>query len=84
MTFIRVLRDEVWLQFRNIVGVLFGFCYIPPSDSQYYSYDSFAAIQGRLKSKYMCNGYVIIGDINTRFGKSVKEMYHFCKLQEVF
>ncbi len=47
------VSDQVWLQFRNISGVLFGFTYIPPSDSQYYSYESFAAIQEK-SSQNIC------------------------------
>lgn len=67
------IGDQVWMQIRNIPGVLFGFCYIPPSDSQYYSLGAFSYIEEKL-SEFMLNGYVIFGDMNTRFGKSVKDL----------
>lgn len=62
------VSDQVWLRFRNIYGILFGFYYIPPSVSLYYSHDSYAAVQEKLKSEYIRNGYIIIGDMNARFG----------------
>ncbi len=31
------IGDQVWLQFLNVPGVLFGFCYVPPCDSRYFS-----------------------------------------------
>ncbi len=67
------IGDQVWLQMRNIPGVLFGFCYIPPSDSQYYSLDAFSHIEEKL-SEFMYNGYIIVGDTNARFGKNVKDL----------
>lgn len=67
------IGDQVWMQMRNIPGVLFGFCYIPPSDSQYYSLGAFSYIEEKL-SEFMLNGYVILGDMNTRFGKGVKDL----------
>lgn len=76
------VNDQVWLQFRNMYGVLFGFIYVPPSDSQYYSHESFAAIQGKIKAKYMCNGYIMMGDMNARFGKRVREILPYVQEQE--
>ena len=68
------IADQVWLQFSNVEGVLFGFCYVPPSDSQYYSHDAFAAVHEKLRMNHMSNGYVIMGDMNARFGKAVREL----------
>uniref|UniRef100_A0A0P4VRG8 Reverse transcriptase domain-containing protein n=1 Tax=Scylla olivacea TaxID=85551 RepID=A0A0P4VRG8_SCYOL len=65
--------DQVWMQMRNIPGVLFGFCYIPPSDSQYYSLSAFSYIKEKL-SEFMPKGHIIIGDMNARFGKNVKDL----------
>ena len=31
------LSDQVWVRFRYIFKCLFGFYYLPPSDSEYYS-----------------------------------------------
>ena len=66
--------DQVWLKLRNVPGVTFGFCYIPPPDSQYYSLEAFSSIGEKLQSEYMPNGYVIVGDMNTRFGRSVSQL----------
>ena len=38
-------EDQIWAQFRWPLKCLLGFGYIPPPDSEYYSHDSFAAIQ---------------------------------------
>ncbi|MPC08434.1 hypothetical protein E2C01_001021 [Portunus trituberculatus] len=40
--------DQVWLQFPCVPGVVFGCCYIPPSDSPYFSHSSFASIQDKI------------------------------------
>ena len=77
------IGDQVWLQFCNVRGVLFGFCYIPPCDSRYYSCDSFSSIQEKLNSRFVPNGYVIIGDMNARFGKSVRELLMLIELPNV-
>lgn len=66
--------DQVWLQVSVIEGVMFGFCYVPPCDSQYYSHDAFVAIQERIMCNYMRNGYIILGDMNARFGRAVREL----------
>ena len=67
------IEDQVWMQIRNIPGVLFGFCYIPPSDSQYYNLSAFSYMEEKL-SEFKLNGYVILGDMNARFGKNVKDL----------
>ncbi len=54
--------------------VLFGFCYVLPCDSLYYSHDAFASIQEKVMSNHMGNGYVIMGDMNARFGKAARDL----------
>ena len=66
--------DQVWLKLRNLQDASIGFCYIPPSDSQYYSHASFAAIQERLLSSNVNKGFVIMGDMNCRFGGLVRDL----------
>lgn len=66
--------DQIWLQLCMIEQVLFGFCYVPPCDSQYYSHDAFASIQEKITSNHMGNGYVIMGDMNARFGRAVGDL----------
>lgn len=53
---------------------MFGFSYIPPNDSQYYSHEAFAVIQEKVKYKHTCNGYLITGDMNARFGTTLREI----------
>ena len=44
-------------------------CYIAPNDSQYHSFAPLAEIQDRILSSPQ-HKYVIIGDMNARFGTS--------------
>ena len=71
------IGDQVWLKFKNLQGVLMEFSYIPPCDSPYYLLASFAAIQEKLFSSNMTNGFVIIGDMNCRFGSLVKDNWTY-------
>ncbi len=66
--------DQVWLQFGNMPRVLLYFCYIPPSDSPYFSNTSFAALQDKLHSCHAEDGYLIVRDLNARFGTTVKDL----------
>lgn len=68
------IGDQIWLQLSVVQGVMFGFCYVPPCDSHYYSHDAFAAIQEKIMSSHMRNGYIIMGDLNARFGRAVREL----------
>lgn len=74
------IGDQIWLQLSNVEDVLFGFCYIPPCDSPYYSHEAFVAIHEKVKSNYMNNGYVIMGDMNTRFGRAVRDLAEMYEL----
>ncbi len=65
--------DQVWLKLDCVPSVLFGFCYVPPSDSPYFTHYSFAAIHERIVDSE-CSGVVIMGDMNTRFGASVRDI----------
>ena len=65
------IRDQVWLTLQNS---LFGFCYISPIDSSYFSNVSFSSIQERLcagQGKYGC---ILMEDMNARFGESVRDL----------
>ena len=70
--------DQVWIMFRNTPNVEFGFVSVPPSDSQYYCYDLFAAVRNKLSNPYCDTQHVITGDMNTRFGSAVRNI-----LQEI-
>ena len=68
------IPDQVWLRLRYIPEVLFGFVYIPPSDSPYFSEASISAIQEKLKTSDAANGAVIMGDLNARFGYLLQQL----------
>ena len=68
------IADQVWFKLKCVPGVLFGACYIPPSDSEYFSYSQLSCIQEKIKSSECINGCLIIGDMNTRFGMSVCDL----------
>lgn len=65
-------NDQIWLKLRCVPNVSFGFCYIPPDDSEYFTQQSFAAIRERV-SDGDCQ-YIIMGDLNCKFGKYVREL----------
>ena len=65
-------NDQVWLEIKCIPNVLFGFCSIPPQDSEYFTHQSFATIQEKVTGNN-CN-YVVMGDLNSRFGASAREI----------
>ncbi len=60
------VSDQVWVQFRCIPKCLFGFCYIPPSDSEYYSHEKNKTSEG----EDIC----VIGDLNARFGVVIRKL----------
>ena len=64
--------DQVWMKFRCFPNIMFGFCYIPPQDSEYFTHQSFAAIQEKI-SDGDCQ-YVIMGDLNCRFGNYLRDL----------
>lgn len=68
------IGDQIWVQLGILEDVLVGFCYVPPHDSQYYSNDAFASIQEKVMCHHMRNGVMIIGDMNARFGKAVRDL----------
>lgn len=67
------VKEQVWLKFRSMPKCLFGFVYIPPSDSEYYSHDSFASIQEKLRTSDS-EEFCIIGDLNARFGTCIRDL----------
>lgn len=62
--------------------ILFAFCYIPPSDFQYYSLNFFSLIKENFISRFMPSGYVIVGDINARFGISARDLLILCEVSD--
>ena len=39
------IADQVWFRLKCVPGVLFGSCYVPPSDSLYFDYAQISSIQ---------------------------------------
>ena len=58
-------HDQVWFGIASVPQTNFGFVYIPPRDSPYFTLKSFATIQ-----EHSVNGCetVLIGDLNCRLG----------------
>jgi len=64
--------DQLWFKLSFLPDVLFGGCYILPSDSIHYTDHSIANIQAKcFSSKEKC---IIFGDINARCGESINEL----------
>ena len=74
------VEDQIWIQLWCASGCLFGFCYIPPCDSRYYSYASFSPIQEKIMSDGVCKKCFIFGDMNIMFGSSVIELPELVEL----
>lgn len=66
--------DEVWLRLACLRNVLLGFAYVPLPDSQYFNPAQFSAVQERIKFARAGTVYVIMRDMNTRFGESVRNL----------
>lgn len=65
--------DQVWLSLECVPKILFGFCYVPPTDSPYFSHFSFAAIHERVVQTSKSE-VLIMGDLNARLGVSVRDI----------
>ena len=65
--------DQVWLNIRCVPNVTFGFCYVPPSDSPYFTPLSFVNIHEKIIDCIGNIKFCIIGDLNARFGTSVRK-----------
>ena len=62
-------EDQIRLKLKFLPNVTVVGCYIPPSDSPYFSMDAFASIQELMTANNSGN-FLILGDINSRFGRS--------------
>ena len=61
---IKLFKDQIWFKLDNVINFLFGAIYIPPRDSPYFSYDSFAHIHEIALDPNI--SVVMIGDFNAR------------------
>ena len=68
------MLDQVWLQLECFPSIMFAFCYIPPTDSSYFSHNLFSNIQEKMSDFKSYKNVCIIGDLNARFGNSVRSI----------
>ena len=66
--------DQVWFQLHCVPGVMFGACYIPPSDSTYFTPQAFASLHEKMSDYNENIEFLILGDMNARFGSSVRNI----------
>ena len=66
--------DQVWLQVRCTPNIMYGFCYVPPADSQYFNHQSFVALREKMLDFKSNLKFCILGDLNARFGSSVRNI----------
>ena len=64
---------QVWFKLKCVPDTLFGFCYIPPPDSPYFSFVALGRIQEKIKTNSY-NRCVLLDDFNARYGNSVREL----------
>ena len=58
--------DQIRLKLQKLPGTMVIGCYIPPSDSPYFTMDSFSSIHELSQLKQQ--NIILLGDINSRFG----------------
>ncbi len=62
--------------------MIYGFCYIPPNDSQCFSFHSFPGIHGKISVDDGVNALCVVGVLNARFGKQMREMLVSSEISE--
>ena len=67
------IEGQVWVRLSCAPGIMFGFLYIPPSDSPYFSPALISGIQEKIKTTSFNTDFVILGDMNARFGASIRD-----------
>ena len=67
------IEGQVWVSVYCAPDIMFGFVYIPPSDSPYFSPALISAIQEKVKTASFNTKFVILGDMNSRFGASISD-----------
>ena len=67
------IEGQVWVRLSCAPDIMFGFVYIPPSDSPYFNSALISAVQEKVKTASCNTEFIIIGDMNARFGASVRD-----------
>ena len=60
----RSVNDQIWFRLSFVPNVIFGGCYIPPSDSSYYDEQCFSNILGR-RLEHPERDCILFGDLNS-------------------
>ena len=68
------ITDQVWFQVQCVPDTMFGFCYVPPADSQYFNHLSYVALHEKMLNFQGNTKFFIIGDLNARFGLRVRDI----------
>lgn len=66
--------DQIWFQLCCLSRILVGVCYVLLVDAQYYSHEFLPSFQGKLVARNTCDEYVVMGDLNARFGASARKL----------
>ena len=60
----RSVNDQIWFRLSFVPNVIFGGCYIPPSDSSHYDEQCFSNILGR-RLEHPERDCILFGDLNS-------------------
>ena len=66
------VQEQIWFRLKSIARTQFCGLYISPSDSAYFSEESFAEVEARTLDQD--HRYAIMGDMNTRCGLAVNDL----------
>ena len=66
--------DQIWFRVSFMPKVIFGGCYIPPSDSPYYDEQFFANVERKCVDS--CHECILFGDLNSRLGCATQTFMH--------
>ena len=64
--------DQIWFRVSFMPNVIFGGCYIPPSDSPYYDEQCLANLERKCVDS--CNEFILFGDLNSRLGRATQTL----------
>lgn len=67
---VEVITDLISIRFKSIPDVIFICIYLPPNDSPFFTLNSLAYVNGLLQTN-MNDNFVVLGDLNSRFGPLV-------------
>ena len=69
----RSVNDQIWFRLSFVPNVIFGGCYIHPSDSSYYDEQCFSNILGK-RLEHPERDCILFGDLNSRLGPAIQTL----------